>query len=109
MIVSKIGRTYERRDLVLVKVSNNFAAENPVILVDCGAHAREWAAVAAGLALLHDLVWDVNGLLDGVDWYIIPNVNPDGYEYSRNTVSIMFVQCRYVQWLLNAQCSMYVQ
>jgi len=33
-------------------------------------------------------------MLDNYDWYILPLVNPDGYQYSHDSVSI---QCKYTE------------
>lgn len=43
--------------------------------------------------LIHRLVTDPSSKspgqeLDGLDWYILPVVNPDGYEYSRASKSV---------------------
>ncbi|KAH9643630.1 hypothetical protein HF086_006106 [Spodoptera exigua] len=55
-------------------------------------YGREWVAPAMALYLVHRLTTDPaalqkGGELDGVDWYILPLVNPDGYEYSRSSTS----------------------
>ena len=62
---------------------------------DCiaGIHAREWIATAAGFYVVDRLIKafssPVNRLLNAdvrdVDWFIMPLLNPDGYEYSRTT------------------------
>lgn len=55
--------------------------------VDGGIHAREWITPAVVTYLLHRLLEDPHAddtdLLDNLDWYILPVVNPDGYEYTR--------------------------
>lgn len=56
-----------------------------------GIHAREWVAPAMALYLIHRLTNDPEARakdLDGVDWYILPVVNPDGYEYTRTGRSV---------------------
>ncbi|KAF4517738.1 hypothetical protein B566_EDAN002943 [Ephemera danica] len=53
-----------------------------------GTHAREWISPAVATYILKQLIEnaDVNRhLLDNFDWYILPVVNPDGYEYSHTT------------------------
>lgn len=43
----------------------------------------------------------VGGMLDGVDWYILPLVNPDGYEYSRSSASVsIFLLVNRLFWYL---------
>jgi hypothetical protein len=48
-------------------------------------HAREWVSQATIVYFLYRLIEDesvANELLDNVDWIIIPNLNPDGYNWS---------------------------
>uniref|UniRef100_A0A158PA16 Peptidase_M14 domain-containing protein n=1 Tax=Angiostrongylus cantonensis TaxID=6313 RepID=A0A158PA16_ANGCA len=83
-----ISRSFEGRPLYGVKISasNSF---KPAIFVDAGVHAREWIAPAAALYIIKKLVSEygkdptITSSLNRFDWYIIPQVNPDGYEYSR--------------------------
>ena len=44
-------------------------------------HAREWLSVSTALYLISQLVEDEN-LITGIEWRIIPVLNPDGYVYS---------------------------
>lgn len=56
-----------------------------------GIHAREWVAPAMALYLIHRLTNDPDAIhneLKGVDWYILPVVNPDGYEFTRSNKSV---------------------
>ncbi|XP_045502115.1 carboxypeptidase B-like [Colias croceus] len=80
-----LGESYQRRRVRLVKISSNPKAGNPIIFIDAGIHAREWVAPAMAMYLVHRLVNDPDARRDlaGVDWYILPVVNPDGYEYTR--------------------------
>ncbi|EEB10127.1 carboxypeptidase A, putative [Pediculus humanus corporis] len=85
-VVENIGKSYHGRDMFLVKVSSDHSAKKPVIFFEIGIHAREWLAHATGLYMLHQLVENFennSGLLDKIDYYMIPVTNPDGYEYSR--------------------------
>lgn len=64
-----------------------------MVYVFLGIHSREWVAPAMAMYLFNRLVSDpeaiqIGGILDGVDWYILPVVNPDGYEYSRSGASV---------------------
>ena len=48
---------------------------------------REWVSPASVTYLIHRMVeteGEYNSLLDRFNVYILPVVNPDGYEYSRN-------------------------
>jgi len=65
------------------------------VFIDGGIHAREWISPAAVLHVLHTLATTtstggdsalsalVDCMLDKADWYIVPSINPDGYEYTR--------------------------
>ncbi|KAJ1368986.1 hypothetical protein KIN20_030349 [Parelaphostrongylus tenuis] len=83
-----ITRSFEGRPLYGVKISatNSF---KPAIFIDAGIHAREWISSAAALYIIKKLVTEygkdraITNSLKRFDWYIIPQVNPDGYEYSR--------------------------
>uniref|UniRef100_A0A336LAC3 CSON002500 protein n=1 Tax=Culicoides sonorensis TaxID=179676 RepID=A0A336LAC3_CULSO len=62
----------------------------PAVFIEAGAHAREWIGPASATWILNhliDLIHKNNTLNDtifSVDWYIMPVLNPDGYEYSHN-------------------------
>lgn len=60
------------------------------ILIDAGIHAREWITISVALYVIQQLVERdaVNArMLRNFDWIILPLLNPDGYEYSREHVS----------------------
>ncbi|KJH46058.1 zinc carboxypeptidase [Dictyocaulus viviparus] len=83
-----ITRSFEGRPLYGVKISSSNIFK-PAIFVDAGIHAREWIAPAAALYMIKKLVSEygknpsITNSVDRFDWYIIPQANPDGYEYSR--------------------------
>lgn len=85
MTLEEIGQTYEGRKLYVVKISSG--GTKPAIFIDAGIHAREWIAPATALYIIHQLleVPSNKRLFENVDWYILPVVNPDGYEYSHKT------------------------
>ncbi|WVQ96001.1 hypothetical protein IAU59_003101 [Kwoniella sp. CBS 9459] len=69
-------------------------AENPLeleIVVQAGQHGREWVGPSSALYFLHNLILhatshddsDSRTLLQSFRFTVIPNINPDGYEYSR--------------------------
>lgn len=80
----------EGRGVIFAKLSTNSSAEKPIIVIDGGIHAREWIAPAAVLYILNQLVENATNhyLLSDLDWYILPVLNPDGYEFSIESVSI---------------------
>ncbi|ORZ38145.1 hypothetical protein BCR44DRAFT_44618 [Catenaria anguillulae PL171] len=93
---SVIGKTYEERDLVAVRVGRLDKPAAPGkkrfgVMVLGGAHAREWSSVSSTLMTIHSLVAEaVSGsaravaVLDAFEFHFVPMANPDGYEYSMN-------------------------
>ena len=86
-----IGSSVEARDIWAVKISDNPSEseqEPGVLFLGCH-HAREWISVEVPFYLAQYLVNDYNTnpeierLVDGCEIWIVPVVNPDGYEYSR--------------------------
>ncbi len=99
-----IGRTYEGRDIVAVKISDNVGADEsePEILYDANHHAREHLTVEMAIYLLH-LFTDnyasdtrVRNVVNSREIWVIPSVNPDGSEYDVATGS-------YRSWRKNRQ------
>jgi murein tripeptide amidase MpaA len=106
-----VGNSFQSRKIYGVKISRGASAGDARrrgVFIDGGIHAREWIAHAAVLHVLHTLAFGPTGtdtalsalvdwMLDKADWcapapvtlyqphvyrYIVPNVNPDGYEYT---------------------------
>ncbi|KAL0879411.1 hypothetical protein ABMA27_003166 [Loxostege sticticalis] len=68
----------------MLKLSNGNPS-NEAFLVEAGLHGREWAAVLSVLYFIEHIAWNFTKQPDYIknkDWYIIPVVNPEGYEYS---------------------------
>ena len=85
MSVRDIGRSSEGRPLKLVQIGER-GTNKPAVFIDGGIHAREWVSPAAVTYLIHRMVeteGEYNNLLDKFTVYVLPIVNPDGYEYSR--------------------------
>ncbi|KDR24475.1 Carboxypeptidase B [Zootermopsis nevadensis] len=86
--LESIGLSYENREMVVIKISTGGNGNRPAVLVDGGIHAREWIAPAMALYIIQQLVENNaanSDLTDEVDWYILPVLNPDGYEYSHTS------------------------
>lgn len=84
--VKQFGRSYEKRPLKLVTITNGDGRPNKsVIFIDAAMHAREWIAPSFALYIIQQLL-DNNAqneeLLRDYDWVIMPVVNADGYEYT---------------------------
>lgn len=61
--------------------------------MDGGIHAREWISPATVLYIIQQLVEnrsETRDLTDKVNWYILPVINVDGYEYTHTDVSTIF-------------------
>lgn len=91
--LESIGKSNEGRDiycLVIRKVQGN----KKIVIVEGGAHGTEWISVAFVTYLIHQLLDIENNvdfqlirILNLYHWYLIPVLNPDGYEYNQKTVS----------------------
>ena len=82
--VQTIGKSVEKRDLKVLRISNG-NPNNKAIWMDGGIHAREWISPATVTYIVNRLVeeWeDQPEYIRNVDWYILPVINPDGYEYT---------------------------
>ena len=89
--VVSIGKSYEGRDIWLVKVTDFEAGpdeEKPALWVDGNIHATEVTPSTACLYFLDYLVRgygsdpDVSRALRSRAFYIVPRVNPDGAEWA---------------------------
>ncbi|XP_063625628.1 uncharacterized protein LOC134797337 [Cydia splendana] len=79
-----IGSSIENRDLTVLKVSNSNVG-NARVWIDAGIHAREWIAPAVNTYIINYIVKNFDELPDSItnkDWYFLPVMNPDGYEFS---------------------------
>ncbi|XP_001856169.2 carboxypeptidase B [Culex quinquefasciatus] len=88
--VETVGQTHEGRDIKSVTISTTngqVSGTKPVIFIDAGVHAREWAAIMSTVYLIHELVEhsDLYANMLQKDWVIVPVGNPDGYEFSRTS------------------------
>lgn len=83
-----LGTSGEGREINALRISTGGSGK-PLILVDAGIHAREWIAPAQALYIIQELVENPNNtyLIQNVDWYIVPVLNPDGYEFTFTNVS----------------------
>nr|XP_056712607.1 carboxypeptidase B2 [Euleptes europaea] len=88
-----IGASYEKRPLYILKISNKDATQKNAIWIDCGIHAREWIAPTfclwfVGHTLFYGVVCQYRvmaRLLQQFDFYVMPVLNVDGYEYTWTT------------------------
>ncbi len=93
--IVKIGTTYENRDIVLAKISKDVstADSKPAMLYTGSIHAREWVGHELALKFIeyvidnHNIDPALEKSLEISTLYIVPCLNPDGYEYSRKHFS----------------------
>ncbi|WP_435204359.1 M14 family metallopeptidase [Micromonospora sp. bgisy143] len=99
-----IGTSYEGRDLMAVKISDNVGTDEnePEILFNAQQHAREHLTVEMAIYLLN-LFTDsygsdsrITNIVNSREIWIVPTVNPDGSEYDIATGS-------YRSWRKNRQ------
>ncbi len=84
-----IGKSYQGRDIVAVKISDNVAVDEnePEVLFTHQQHAREHLTVEMAIYLMNLFTGSyatdstVRGLVDSREIWIVPTVNPDGSEY----------------------------
>jgi len=84
-----IGKSYEGRDIMAVKISDNAAQDEaePEVLFTHNQHAREHITVEMAVYLLHLFTDNYAGdaaikkLVDEREIWILPSLNPDGAEY----------------------------
>lgn len=88
-----LGQSVEGRELWAVKVSDNVGVDEnePEVRLDSLHHAREPIVLHMGLYFFDWLVSSYGSdplathLVDEREIWIVPCVNPDGYEYNRTT------------------------
>ncbi|EFB25535.1 hypothetical protein PANDA_002961, partial [Ailuropoda melanoleuca] len=83
-----IGSSYEKYPLYVLKVSKKGQTAKNAIWIDCGIHAREWISPAFCLWFInhvtkpHGVETSYTELLRHVDFYVMPVVNVDGYDFT---------------------------
>jgi len=83
--IKSIGKSYQQRDMQVLQVCKGGCGNKPALWIDGGMHAREWITPAAVTYWMNELVVNNDNhpqLTEKLDWYFLPVMNPDGYEYS---------------------------
>jgi len=77
------GTSYAGRNIIGIQI--NAGTNRPAIFLDSNIHAREWITSASMLYIIDQILTgtsaDAQYLRNTFRWYIVPNVNPDGYEF----------------------------
>lgn len=90
----KIGSSFEGREIFALKISKDAAiddASKPDILITGCHHAREWISVESPVYIANKLINSystddsIKYLVDHLQVWIVPIVNPDGLQYTQNT------------------------
>ncbi|XP_052060244.1 carboxypeptidase B-like [Mytilus californianus] len=85
--VHTAGHSVQGRSIKYLKISSG--GSKKAIIIDGGIHAREWISTAVVMYLIDQLAMnpdnnpEITSMLQKFDWYLLPLMNPDGYEYSR--------------------------
>ncbi len=90
-----IGKTIENRDIMLAKISLDVqnADSKPALLYTGTIHAREWIGNELAIEFIDYLIKNIDSnprvftILKQNTLYMVPCLNPDGFEYSRNHFS----------------------
>lgn len=92
-----IGKTTEGRDLWLLSIGKSPKGDGPAVWIDGNMHAVEVAGSSVALAIAEDVIWNLacpeeplpdfpahlaQFLRDGVIFYILPRMCPDGAEHA---------------------------
>ena len=93
--IESIGKTWENRDIMLATISLNVqnASLKPALLYTGTVHAREWIGNELAVEFIDFLLTNhssnpkVLDILGKNTLYIVPCLNPDGFEYSRTHFS----------------------
>eukprot|EP00095_Tigriopus_kingsejongensis_P005645 maker-scaffold695_size110128-snap-gene-0.17 protein:Tk05645 transcript:maker-scaffold695_size110128-snap-gene-0.17-mRNA-1 annotation:"carboxypeptidase b" len=85
-----IGKSFEGRDLRVLKICRGgTCGQKPAMFLDGGIHAREWISPATVTYMINELTENLDAsnedLLDNLDWYFLPSVNPDGYYFTQTS------------------------
>jgi murein tripeptide amidase MpaA len=85
--LSVIGNSIEGRPLLALQLGGRDEAAVPM-LINGGQHAREWIAAIVPVCITERLLGgyetdaSLRAFVDGTRLWVVPVVNPDGYQYS---------------------------
>lgn len=91
---SALGSSFEGRDIFALKISKDASVDDsskPDVLITGCHHAREWISVEAPVYFANQLLSgyatddSIKYLVDHLQIWIVPIVNPDGLTYSQNS------------------------
>lgn len=100
---SKLGSSFEGREIFALKISKDASVDDvskPDVLITGLHHAREWISVESPVYFANRLVSgyatddSVKYLVDHLQIWIVPIVNPDGLTYTQNSSNDQMDQVR---------------
>jgi hypothetical protein len=83
-----VGTTIEGRTIYALRITSPGGANKPAVLYTGCQHAREWAAAMSAMFIADSLVRDygsdpaITSLVDRIEFFVIPVVNVDGFEFT---------------------------
>lgn len=77
-----LGTTHEGRTIWAVRLGLAAPSARPAFVFTGATHAREWASLALTLQLGETLLHD-DARLARAEFWLVPLVNPDGYQFTR--------------------------
>lgn len=89
--VVELGRSVEDRPVLGLEIRTAPVDDRPGLLITGAQHAREWVAASSALWIADHLVTEagvdpeVDALLAAYRVFVVPVMNPDGYEYTWTT------------------------
>ncbi|CAD6184392.1 unnamed protein product [Caenorhabditis auriculariae] len=89
--IIRIGTTHEGKPIEGLKIGAANDSPKRAVWVDGNIHAREWASSHTALYFINQLVSEygkdpsITQYIDKLDFYVVPCLNPDGYEYTRSS------------------------
>jgi len=93
---TKLGSSFEGRDIFALKISKDVStddASKPDVLITGCHHAREWISVESPVYFANQLLSgyttddSIKYLVDHLQIWIVPIVNPDGLNFTQNVPS----------------------
>ncbi len=93
--LTQAGTSLEGRPIRMIRITGpGSTATRPAFVINGNQHAREWVTPMTTMYIVERLLEDygsnpqVAGLVNKIDFHIIPVVNPDGYVYSHTTQAL---------------------
>ncbi|XP_077999125.1 carboxypeptidase A2-like [Glandiceps talaboti] len=83
-----LGKSYEKRVIRGIKIGKPSSESKEAMWIHSGIHSREWISPATNIWMTNQFLEDygkndnVTRILDKYDMYILPTLNPDGYDYT---------------------------